>query len=416
MGKHRIRVLRAGLATVFATALLGCTSTVNGVAVMATQPADADGVVVALLDTGKYPTTASHPVGTAGSESSGALLEAQRMAEYVVGPWEVNAKLRESNFASTQAAPDVDLLKIALEELLPGPVLDIAAAHGIITTFATSRYSHGSQSALTNVVMRFPDPGAAAAASAEMAAKNAQIEDPPRSPIAIENYPEAAASAHDALGEKTVVDSFTAWGPYVLYQDAQSRKSSAPDLAPEAALLVEFVLGHQEKLLDQFAATDPAKLANLPLDPTGKLLARTLPTSDLDAAFVAGVWQPRAWLHFEDDPIAAAAWYAAAGVEAVAKGLTTVYQTHNPGGAARLAQQLASNPGPGVKPTTGVPGLPTAKCFSRQHVAAAPTTREMGARFKCVAHADRYTFIAYSDKEKDVKQQTAAQYRILAGK
>jgi hypothetical protein len=49
-------------------------------------------------------------------------------------------------------------------------------------------------------------------------------------------------------------------------------------------------------------------------------------------------------------------------------------------------------------------------------VAAAPTTREMGARFKCVAHADRYTFIAYSDKEKDVKQQTAAQYRILAGK
>jgi hypothetical protein len=179
--------------------------------------------------------------------------------------------------------------------------------------------------------------------------------------------------------------------------------------------LVENALGNQERLIDQFVATDPAKLADLPLDPTGKLLARTLSTSDIDATFVVGVWQPRAWLHLEDDPIAAAASYAAAGVEVVARGLTTVYQTHDTSGAARMVQRLASNPGLWIKPITGVPGLPAAKCFAREHSSGAPTIREMNAHFRCIASADRYTFIAYSDKEKDVKQQAAAQYRILAG-
>jgi hypothetical protein len=36
--------------------------------------------------------------------------------------------------------------------------------------------------------------------------------------------------------------------------------------------------------------------------------------------------------------------------------------------------------------------------------------------FKCIARVDRYVFTAFSDNEKDVKQQMAAQYRILAGK
>jgi predicted metalloprotease len=35
---------------------------------------------------------------------------------------------------------------------------------------------------------------------------------------------------------------------------------------------------------------------------------------------------------------------------------------------------------------------------------------------QCVARADRYSFTAFSDNEADVKQQIAAQYRILAGK
>ena len=397
--------------------LASCTSTVNGVAVIGTQSTDADGAVVAVLDTGKYPTTAGHPVGTAGSQATGAVLEAQRMAEYVVGPWQVGAhptQLRQPNFLATQAAPDIHLLK----EVLPQPVPDIASAHDLITAFITSRKSGDPQVplTLTNLVMRFPDPDAAAAAATEMAAKTGELTDPPRSPIDIHDQPEAHASSYDSPDNQVVIDSFTAHGPYVLYQNAQSKKSEFSDLDPQAAELIAGALISQKNLITQFTATDPAKLGDLPLDPTGKLLARTLPTSDGSAALVVGVWQPRAWLHFEDDPIAAEASYAAAGVEVVAKGLTTVYKTDNPGGAARLIERFTTRLGPSNKAIAGVPGLPSAKCLARQGVAPGPTLHETTSSFSCIASADQYAFIAYSDTEKDVKQQIAAQYRILAGK
>jgi hypothetical protein len=397
--------------------LVGCTSTVGGVAVIGDQSTNTDGAVVALLDTGKYPTAAGHPVGTAGSPATGAVLEAQRMAEYVVGPWQVNAhptQLREANFLATQAAPDIHLLKDAL----PQPVPDIASAHGVITAFITSRKSGNPQVplTLTNLVMRFPDPDAAGAAATEMAAKTGELTDPPRSPINIHNQPEAHASSYDYPGNQIVIDSFSAHGSYVLYQNAQSNKNEFSDLEPQAAELIAGVLISQKNLIGQFPATDPAKLVDLPLDPTGKLLARTLPTSDETATLLVGVWKPTAWLHFEDDPVAAAASYAAAGVEVVAKGLTTVYQTNNAGGAARMVERFTTHLGPSVKPIAGVPGLASAKCLTRQGVAPAPTVHEMAARFSCMASADQYAFIAYSDTEKDVKQQIAAQYRILAGK
>ncbi len=394
--------------------LAGCSSTVSGVAVTGTPSTGGDGAVVALMDTGRYPTAPGHPVGSAGSAAAGAVLEAQRMAEYVVGPWEVNAKLRRPNFLGIRAAPDLELLK----DVLPQPVPDVASAHGFITAFATSRGSDDSRSplALTNVVMRFPDADAAAAAATEMAAQTGDLKDPPRAPIALHDEPEATAWAHDYLDEQVAIDSFTAHGPFVLYQGAQSRKSSFPDVDSDAASSIALILTRQTSLIDQFAPTDPAKLADLPLDPTGKLLARTLGTSDADATLVVGVWQPHAWLHFEDDPIAATAWYAAAGVEVIAKGLTAVYQTANTGGAARMAERVAGDHSSWTTTTTEVRGLPSAKCGKRQGVSGAPTIHEMAAHFRCVATADRYAFLAYSDTETDVEQQTAAQYRILAGK
>ncbi len=209
----------------------------------------------------------------------------------------------------------------------------------------------------------------------------------------------------------------TPWGdPYVLYESARSKKGDSTNFPPQAAQLVETAIGFQERLIDQFVATDPAKLADLPLDPTGKLLARTLPTSVLDAAFIVGVWQPRAWLHFEDDPIGATAWYATAGVKMVAKGLTTVYQTDNAGGAVRMTEELTKHPGVWSRAISGVPGLPAAKCAARQAISPGFTVHEIAAHFRCIAYTDNYAFIAYSDTQQDVKQQIAAQYRILAGK
>ncbi len=427
------RALRTAVAAVSVLGLAGCTATVAGVAQKATGRTDADGVVVALLDTGNYATAAGHPMGPAGSTGGGALLEAHRMAVNVVGPWQVDATYRQrgSLLNTTTTSPLNEAKLLSQNNVLTDPMPDVAAAHGYITGFSSLRMA-GPTKLLVNVVLRFPDVDSAGAAAREMADRYPYIDVRPR-PATIDRHPEAIATLYDAPGgaiasasftahgpyvlfQAAQIDSFTGHGPYVLYQGAQSKQAAEPDQSPEAAWLVESALGRQGSLIDQFSATDPVKLADLPLDPTGKLLARTLPTSDGDATFVVGVWPPHGWLHFEDDPVAATARYAAAGVEVVAKGLTTVYQTNNADGAAGLVERLATQWGPSVKTTTGVPGLSAAKCFSRPEVSVEPTIHEMAAHFRCTASADRYTFIAYSDTEKDVKQQIAAQYRILAGK
>jgi hypothetical protein len=63
--------------------------------------------------------------------------------------------------------------------------------------------------------------------------------------------------------------------------------------------------------------------------------------------------------------------------------------------------------------------LPGARCFHRTEGGlpgtAAPTWQRVLWQFKCVASVDRYAYTAYSDAAPDVRQQMAAQYRILAG-
>lgn len=158
-----------------AITLTGCTSTITGVAVTAPVPADSDGAVVALMDTGTYPTTSYHPFGAAGN--SGPLFEAMRMAAYVVGPWQVDQALRSrgdlDDVERTSPIPDQQTLSHVLTDPLPA----VAAAHGLITGFSSFRAKQSSittnMAALTmqNMVLRFPDADAAAAAATEMAAK-----------------------------------------------------------------------------------------------------------------------------------------------------------------------------------------------------------------------------------------------------
>jgi hypothetical protein len=186
--------------------------------------------------------------------------------------------------------------------------------------------------------------------------------------------------------------------------------------------LASSALDSQKKRLDQFQPTPLDKLADLPLDPTGQLMAHTLWAPDNDAPFIIGAWKPRAWLHFEDNPVTSAALFDSAAVDVVSQRLATVYEAGNAEGAAAIVDKFASQIGDetGIEPTDGVQGLPGAKCFERLQGAlpktAAPSWRRIMWHYKCVARADRYAFTAYSTEAADVKQQISAQYRILAGK
>jgi hypothetical protein len=241
---------------------------------------------------------------------------------------------------------------------------------------------------------------------------------PPGTPTPLVGYPDAIAKAYDLPGGAKAVQSFTAHGPFVLFQSAQAADEI---LGTNPRLLATDALQWQLQRIDQFVPTPLDKMADLPLDPTGQLLAHTLWAPDNDAPFIIGAWKPRAWLHFEDDPVEAATLFNSAAVDAVAQRLATVYEAGNAEGAASIVDKFAAQMGAssGIKPIDGVPGLPSAKCFERAQGALPATTaaswRRIAWHYKCVARADHYAFTAFSTDMADVKQQISAQYRILAG-
>lgn len=360
------------------------------------------------------------------------------MAEYVVGPWEIDTRLRYRDPFRTAPmnGPDYVHMYLGFLDGKHGQDLDaIAAAHGYITGFSTARnpkeylledYVAGGWQGLTNEVMRFPDSDSAAAAAGEMAT----AENPPPygysdgHPVAIDNHPEAAATSFTASGS-AVVASFAAHGPYVLYQQARVRKADEPlyDPVNKSRDLISITLDNQERVIDRFIPTDPEKLAELPEDPSGWMAARTIfPLDRKDAPAGEGVWQPNSWLHFSDDPIDSATLFRDAGVDMVAQGLTTVFRTHDASGAGRVVDRFeaATRALPNVNSISGVTGLPAARCFERTQGFVPPTAplpiQQAWWHYKCIAQADRYAYTAFSAEESDVKQQTAAQYRILAGK
>lgn len=411
------------VAIVFAGLLAGCAATTAGVAVRAPGPADSDGAIVALLDTGSYPVKPNHPFGPAGSTAKGSAYEGRRMAEYVLGPWQANSALRQFIPMPTTVIDDEVL---STDQVLDRPLADIAKARKSLAGFASGRRS-GRTSAepeLINVVLQFADPTAAAAAAGDMAGAAATgLGNSPGEPVTIFAHPEATAWADTLVDGWVELRSFVAHGPYVLYQrTATPPTSSDPTLERWGQNAISPVLNLQPAKIDAFIPTDPAKFADLPTDPTGQLRALTLWAPDGSAPRSVGVWQPTAALHFEDDPVQSDASFQAAGVEAVSQMLTKVYKTHQPEGAARLVKQFTADTTtqPNVQPASGVAGLPDARCFERSTnwsaKTEAPTLRQFRWHFKCIAKADRYAFIAYSDDQTDVKQQISAQYRILAGK
>lgn len=393
--------------------------TTSGKAVRAT---DADAAVVALMDTGTYSTVPGRPFGVAGDNVlSQHLMEAHRIAEYTVGPWEIEAALvaLPGAFESGLTKPINSMQLLREANILPLP--DIAEAHGFMSGFSTVRMAPQEEErfrGLQNVVLRFPDAQSAAAAAGEMLAKAPplqEIQPWPAEPLV--NAPESLAVTYDLPDSMRRVDSFTAHGVFVLYQSARV------DLRyfHNAHVMVSTTLNKQKKRIDEFTPTEPAALPSLPMDPTGQLLARTLWAPDNAGTIMMGVWAPQAWLNFEQDPIASGNVFNTAGVDAVTQRLTTVYQAGNAEGAARIVDEFARQIGglDDVKPIDGVPGLPSAQCFERTKDwvpdTAATTYQHAGWHFKCVASADRWAYTAFSQHATDARQQMAAQYRILTG-
>jgi hypothetical protein len=392
--------VRTITAVAVAVGLAGCSTQIAGMA-LKDPTVKAGDIDAALLQPGNYPTSplpAPNP-----SAATAAIVDAQQLAEYVVGPWEADPRLLKPNPTATFVIKNAD----ALELLLLAPATQIATAHQFIDGFATDRATGGDQTghqrALGNIVMRFPTPSDATAAGAEFAAQLPTVPGAsPLQPIPIGGHPEANATQSTLTDGTFTVASYTARGPYVLYQYARAQEN-----LDAAAALVAKTLDLQASRIDGFTPTDPAQFASMTLDPTG-LMVKTIPAPKPTVNM--GVYSAHAILHFQVDPILAGQLYSAAGLDAASVGKTKVYQTKDPGAAADLATKVAGIIGNGAQPGPAVPGLPAAKCF------ASADTNPLIDRYSCVASAQRWVITASSQQDRDVTQQIAAQYLMLVGK
>lgn len=419
------------LALVVATclcAVTACSTTTTGTARFGGSLSDPE-PDVSQLRTGNYQIKPSTPFFSAGPNPlTQSIVESIRLAEFVVGPWEIDSSVTTLGSLGTGTMTSefgVDnTLGISTDNVMQG----IARAHKLVAGFGSFRASGTKEADLEiqNAVLMFPDDAQAAAAAGEFTAQIGPLVAAP-----FPTYPvqiSLGATSVPAVGmdfgtEASAVAAYTVQGRFVLYQfvTAKATKSSRAPLRAE--LLVSDLLGRQQSLIKTFVPTEPAKLADLPKDPSDdQLLSKTITTPDRQQGVLIGTWRPRAWLHFEVDPVSMTTQFERAGVQWVTQRWGRVYQAPNADSAAQLldftSAELMKNPD--VQMAGPVPGFPGARCFEHMQDYARPdatvTWRILGWHYSCLARTDRFMLQVFADDETAVDQQISAQYRVLSGK
>jgi hypothetical protein len=188
-----------------------CSTAVEGSAVKQSGAPSGPTIDISKLDVGPYPTEPSQPLGVTGDPVRGVLVEAQRMANNVVGPWEVDPMVTGwFGFGAAVLLSPADLANIG-----PEPFTAAAGRHNFVNGFVTARTAEG-QKILLNAVLRFADPGSATAAAGEfgdIAAKTGEGVQPAQIP----GHPDTKAASYTQTEGSTgkrwnAVRAFTAHG------------------------------------------------------------------------------------------------------------------------------------------------------------------------------------------------------------
>ena len=375
-----------------------CSTAVNGSAVKQSGAPPGPTIDISKLDVGPYPTQPSQPLGVTGDPLRGVLVEAQRMANNVVGPWEVDPAVTGWFGFGATVLQSAD----ALAQIGPEAFAAAAGAHGFINGFATARTAV-DQKVLVNAVLRFADPGAAAAAAKDFGDIAAKTGDGVQR-AQIPGHPDAQAASYTQTEGSTgkrwsAVRAFTAHGQYVFMQLAQAVDGMDP-----AVGLVAKTIDLQGPTIDKFRATDPSEFADISLDPTG-LLARTLQVPEKEATTIQNTtYEQRGALQFQTDPSRSAKLFTDTGTELVAMAKTNVYQTKDPASAAKIVDGFFTELQPTSQAAKPVNNLPDSRCLQLEDKS-----------FYCLGAADRYAIETSSQTLLDAQQQVAAQYAMLLG-
>lgn len=390
-----------GVAT--ALVLTGCATVQQGSP--ARDPnADPHIVNTALLDPGRFPTEPREALGTPNNEDSAKLVEARRMGDVVVLPFEIDGTL-----LSMQSASGPTRNPRSLSGSIYFTVLTGIADHGFVTAFlsegGTASYS---TTMLSNLVLRFPTPEDAEAAAAGMVdrALAAEGSDGARQfeLLPVPERPDATF-LQDIDSSYPRAYAFSAHGPFVLAligKDSQIENSKKRMYS---------LLDKQKEALDEFTPTPVDQLMSLDVDPPG-LLARTLPSPpNARDAEKLGLFTPHAVLNFSDNPVRDEKLFAKTGLEWAAFGQAAVYQVRDAKAAAELAEEWGKDKAAaGYSRADQISGMPDARC---QLSPASEYSTSKPRSYHCVATADRYVIEVVSGSEYEAHQKVAAQYMML---
>ncbi|MCT7661260.1 DUF7373 family lipoprotein [Mycobacterium deserti] len=391
---------RAFLAFVLAVVLpaAACSSTTEGSAVKDTSAPPQPTIDVNSLDTGPYSTKPAQPLGVAGDPARGVVIEAQRMANHVIGPWEVDPAVTGWFGFGALVLDSAQAMTL----IGPSELAAVAGKHNFVNGFTSAR-TEANKKLLMTAVLRFPDETAAKDAATELgeSALKQQGADGPAQKVQIPGHDDAQANSFVMIdrdaGRWNAVRAFTAHGSYVFMQLAQSTES-----VDGATALVAKTLDLQGPEIDNFRATDPAEFADISVDPTG-LLARTVPVEPRDLAGTQyTTYEQRGALHFQSDPARSSKLFADTGTDLVAMAKTNIYEAENAEGATGVVDGFFAELQPTSQPANAVRNMPDSRCL-----------RLKDGAFYCLATVDRYAIEVSGKELLDTQQLVAAQYAVL---
>ncbi|WP_227998586.1 DUF7373 family lipoprotein [Nocardia australiensis] len=392
---------KGGLVAVLtATAVAGCSTSVTGTAMPGLTPVD-----LAALKVGAYTPEPSAYDPDIDSYDDVRLIEARRMLNYLVHPFEVDSEIVTSSNLKFMSGVD----SMIGEEQFPEKYRPVAQDNNLLAGVYVSglNYDLRNRRKLIISVLRFPTD----AAGKEAADQFDRITGTPeRHPVPVEGYPDARASSADDI---TAI-SFVAHGPYVIVTNTGVPQPNQAGLASN----IRKTLDLQIARLDQQKPIPLDDLLDLPIDPDNIMRRALPPALDYSDPFVSksdfGYFEPSGELHFERNPIEIQRAFEESGVDLVGRRGGIVYRTRDLAAAFRL-QTALTKPGKNDEAISSPPGIPDAQCLNLD---ANDDTR--GFNELCAVVYGRYVAVVLARTplgtrlDSALYQRAAAQYAILA--
>ncbi len=362
---------------------------------------------ISKLDVGNYGTK-SRPLTGDATKEEGKYLEAYRLAEGIVDPYDVDPVL---DHLYGYPLPDPQSAAASISGTGTPLVQPVLEKYGMISAYLVNglskmetKFERERNGELLSVMLTsFPSDDAAARAATEMDAVDFAV-NPENLEVSIPGYPKAKAHYRP---DYPSIGSTMASGSIV----ASVYASSGYSLHLRQRVIRTFDL--QGPLVANLLPTFDAELTTLPRDPD-HMLSRLLVAGDqpkISRSF--GSMGPRAALLCTTAGDLREGLFEQLGIDRCAQSndaelLRAKDETAAKTGVPKMVEtQRSEHIDHDVAPPDG---LKDARCFEEKQEIVADNAN---ARFECYVSFGRYIAEVWSNEEKDVRQRAAAQYAIL---